>query len=87
MSELTTSRAFRLSLAAAGAVVLCTVLATRVFVSFDGLRAKLVKASIEAVDGLVRIDTSFDPRVALLDAPAAVIASATDLRTALRPYV
>lgn len=75
LSELTKSRAFRLSLAAAGASLLCTVLATRVFVSFDGLRAKVVKASIEAVDGLVRIDTSFDHRVASLEAPVAVIAS------------
>ena len=64
-----------MSLAAAGAAVLCTVLATRVFVDFDGRRAKLVKASIAAAEGLVRIDTSVDPRVASLDAPVAVIAS------------
>ncbi len=75
MSDLTGARAWRLGLAAAGAAVLCAFLATRVFVNFEGLRAKLVKASIEAVDGLVRIDTSFDHRVASLDVPVAVIAS------------
>lgn len=75
MYELTRSRAFRLTLAAAGAVVLCTVLATRVFVAFEGRRAKLVKTSVESVNGLVRIDTSVDHRVASLPAPVAVIAS------------
>jgi len=76
--ELIRSRAFRLGLAAAGAALLSTVLATRVFVSFDGLRAKLVRASVPAVDGLVQIETSFDRRVASLDAPVAVIASVSN---------
>jgi len=72
------SRTFQLGLAAAGAALLCTVLATRVFVSFDGLRAKLVKASVPPVNGVLQIDTSFDRRVASLEAPAAVIASVSN---------
>lgn len=75
MFELNSSRALKWGLAGAGAAVLCLVLATRVFVAFDARRAKLVKASVEPVNGLVRIDTSFDARVAYLQAPVAVIAS------------
>jgi hypothetical protein len=82
VSELIRARSFRLSLAAAGAAVLCTVLATRVFVDFDGLRAKLVKTSVRAIEGLVRVDTSFDRRVASLDAPVAVIASISNTAAA-----
>ena len=78
MPELIKSRTFRWGLAAAGAALLCTVLATRVFVSFDGLRAKLVKASVPPIDGHLVIDTSLDRRVASLDAPVAVIASVSN---------
>lgn len=74
MLDVFRTRAFRFAIAAAGATALCVVLATRVFVSFEGLRAKLVKAPIEAKGGAVRIETSFDHRVASLDAPVAVIA-------------
>lgn len=75
MFKLNSSRALRLSLAGAGAAVLCLVLASRVFVAFETRRAKLVKTSVESVNGLVQVDTSFDSRVAFLDAPVAVIAS------------
>jgi len=75
VSPLAGSRALKLGLAGVAAAVLCVVLASRVFVAFEGQRAKLVKASIDAVQGQVLVDTSFDPRVAALDAPVAVIAS------------
>ena len=75
MFKFNSSRALRLSLAGAGAAVLCLVLATRVFVAFEARRAKLIKTSTEPVNGLVKVDTSFDGRVAFLGAPAAVIAS------------
>ena len=78
---LTQSRKVRLAVAAVGAALLCTVLATRVFLGFDGVRAKLVKASTTPVfsqlrpGGLINIETSFDQRVAWLEVPVAVIAS------------
>jgi hypothetical protein len=71
----TRTRALQLGLAGAVAAALCVVLATRVFVSFDGLRAKLVRAPVQAQDGLVEIETAFDPRVASLNSPVALIAS------------
>ncbi len=56
------------------ASALCAVLATRVFVAFDGLRVKIVRAPISAVAGRVRVETSHDLRAATLSAPVAVIA-------------
>lgn len=82
MFKLNSQRAMRLSLAGAGATVLCLVLVTRVFVAFDARRAKLVKTTVEPVNGLVQVDTSFDARVAFLDAPVAVIASIRNTGTA-----
>ena len=56
------------------ASALCTVLATRVFVSFDGQRAKIVRDPIVAEEGRVRVETAHDERAAPLAAPVAVIA-------------
>jgi len=60
--------------AAVVAAALAVVLATRVFVSFDAVRVKLVKAPITVVHGTVRIETDHDIRAAALEAPVAVIA-------------
>lgn len=75
MQQLSNLHGFRLSLVAVGVTVLCAILGTRVFIGFEGVRAKLVKASIAPVEGVVRIDTSTDYRVGRIDAPVAVIAS------------
>jgi len=56
------------------ASALCTVLATRVFVTFDRQRVKLVRTPVAAEQGLVRVETAHDPRAAVLAAPVAVIA-------------
>lgn len=64
----------KLVFAALVASALCTVLATRVFVSFDVQRVKLARDPIAAVEGRVRVETAHDPRAATLTAPVAVIA-------------
>lgn len=64
----------KLASAALIASALCTVLATRAFVSFDGHRAKISRDSIAAVEGRVRVETAHDQRAATLAAPVAVIA-------------
>jgi hypothetical protein len=56
------------------ASALCVVLATRVFVSFDALRVKLIRVSVPAADGNVRIETASDARAARLDSPVALVA-------------
>ncbi len=56
------------------ATALCSVLATRVFVSFESRRVKIVKTPIAAVEGRVQVATLQDPRAAGLSAPVAVIA-------------
>lgn len=67
-------RGKRLLAAALVATALCLVFSTRVFVSFDGLRVKLVKTPIAAAAGQVRVQTASDARAAVLSAPVALIA-------------
>lgn len=54
---------------------LCAVLATRVFVSFEGRRVKLIRSPVIALEGVVGFNTAVDRRTAALAAPVAVIAS------------
>jgi hypothetical protein len=56
------------------AAALCLVLATRVYVSFDALRVKLVRTPVPASEGTVRIEAARDARASRLDAPVALIA-------------
>jgi hypothetical protein len=63
----------KLPRAAALAAALCLVLASRVFVTFDALRIKLVQSPIAATDGQVLIDPS-GAELGDLTAPFAVIA-------------
>lgn len=63
----------RLLLAALGATALCLFFGTRVFMSFDSLRVKLVKVPIAASEGAVLVGTAADARAAGLGTPVAVI--------------
>lgn len=64
----------RILLAALVAAAVCLVLSSRVFVSFDALRVKLVRTPVAATGGSITVGTAHDARAARLDAPVAVIA-------------